>query len=46
MRIREILPGVFHWRGVHPAIRVAVSCYYLEAARMLLDPLVPGEGLA
>jgi hypothetical protein len=46
MRIREILPGIFHWQAVHPAIRIAVSCYYLEAPRMLLDPLVPGEGLA
>lgn len=46
MQIRQILPGVFHWRTVHPAIRIAVSCYYLEAARTLLDPLLPGEGLA
>ncbi len=46
MRIREILPGVFHWRTVHPAIRIEVSCHYLEAARMLLDPLLPEEGLA
>jgi len=44
--IREILPGVFHWEAVHPAIRIPVSCHWLEPARMLLDPLVPEEGLA
>ena len=46
MTIREILPGVFHWEAVHPAIRIPVSCHWIEAARMLLDPLVPDEGLA
>lgn len=46
MRIREVLPGVFHWTAVHPAIRIEVSCHYVEPARMLLDPLVPEEGLA
>jgi hypothetical protein len=45
VRIREILPGVFHWTAVHPAIRIEVSCHYVEPAGMLLDPLVPGEGL-
>lgn len=44
--IREILPGVFHWTAVHPGIRIEVSSYYVEPARMLLDPLVPEEGLA
>lgn len=45
MRIREILPGVFHWTAVHPAIEIEVSCHYLEPAGMLLDPLVPDEGI-
>jgi len=44
--IREILPGIFHWTVVHPEIRIPVSCHYVAAARMLLDPLVPDEGLA
>jgi hypothetical protein len=44
--LREILPGVFHWEAVHPSIRIPVGCHYLESARMLLDPLVPEEGLA
>ena len=46
MPIREILPGVFHWTAIHPRIRIAVSCHYVEPARMLFDPLVPKEGLA
>jgi hypothetical protein len=43
--IREILPGIFHWTSVHPEIRIEVSCHYAESARMLLDPLVPDEGM-
>ncbi len=31
---------------MHPAIRITVSCHYLRPAQMLLDPLVPDEGLA
>jgi hypothetical protein len=44
--IREILPGIFHWTSVHPEIRIPVSSHYVAPARMLLDPLVPDEGLA
>jgi len=44
--IREILPGIFHWTALHPEIRIPVSSHYVEPARMLLDPLVPEEGLA
>jgi hypothetical protein len=43
--IREVLAGVFHWTVVHPAIQIEVSCHYVEPARTLLDPLIPGEGL-
>ena len=43
--IREILPGVHHWTVVHPRIRVPVDSYYLEFAGVLLDPVVPREGL-
>lgn len=45
MSIREILPGVHHWSTIHPAIHIAVSSYFVEAASTLLDPLVPEEGL-
>jgi len=43
--MREVVPGIFHWTAVHPEIRVPVHCHYLAAQRMLLDPLVPAEGL-
>jgi hypothetical protein len=43
--MKEILPGVFHWVREHPKIKVEVSSYYLAGERVLLDPLVPTEGL-
>jgi hypothetical protein len=43
--IREVLPGVHHWTAIHPRIRTPVDSYYIEPARMVLDPMVPREGL-
>lgn len=43
--IREVLPGVHHWTRVHPRIRAVVSSYYVEPAGVLIDPLLPREGL-
>jgi hypothetical protein len=43
--IREVLPGVHHWTAIHPRIRVPVDSYYIEPARVALDPMVPREGL-
>jgi hypothetical protein len=43
--MKEILPGVHFWTAMHPRIRQPVSSYYLEQAGMLIDPLVPREGL-
>lgn len=44
--VREVLPGVFHWTGVHPRIRIEVSSYWLDEGGVLIDPLVPsGDGL-
>jgi hypothetical protein len=43
--MREVLPGINHWSAIHPRIRQPVSSYYLEEARLLIDPLVPREGL-
>lgn len=43
--IREVLPGVHHWTRVHPRIRTVVSSYYVEPAGVLIDPLLPREGL-
>jgi hypothetical protein len=43
--IREVLPGVHHWSAIHPRIRLPVDSYYIESARVVLDPMVPREGL-
>jgi hypothetical protein len=43
--IRELLPGVHHWTAIHPRIRLPVDSYYIEPAGVVLDPMVPREGL-
>jgi hypothetical protein len=43
--IRELLPGVHHWSAIHPRIRLPVDSYYIEPAGIVLDPMVPREGL-
>jgi len=39
--VKEILDGLFHWNGAHPAIGIRVSSYYLAPERVLLDPVLP-----
>jgi hypothetical protein len=43
--MREIGPGVHHWKARHPRIRVEVSSYYVEPVATLVDPLEPPEGI-
>jgi hypothetical protein len=43
--MKEILPGIHHWTRLHPRIRQPVSSYYVEPVQLLIDPLVPREGL-
>ena len=43
--MEEILPGIFHWTAVHPAIGMRVSSHYLAPAGIVLDPLEPEEGM-
>jgi hypothetical protein len=43
--MEEILPGIFHWTQAHPKIKIDVSSYYLLPERILIDPLIPDEGL-
>jgi hypothetical protein len=43
--MRELAPGLWHWTARHPHIGSDVSSYYLEEERVLLDPLIPPEGL-
>jgi hypothetical protein len=43
--IREVLPGVYHWTAIHPRIKQPVDSYYIQFARVVVDPMVPREGL-
>ena len=43
--MREIAPGLWHWTARHELIRIDVSSYYLLAERILIDPMIPAEGL-
>jgi hypothetical protein len=44
--MREIADGVWHWTAKHPKIGVDVSSYLLEPEGIVLDPMVPAEGVA
>ena len=41
----EIAPGLWHWTARRDAIGVEVSSYYLMSERVILDPMIPPEGL-
>jgi hypothetical protein len=41
----EIAPGLWHWTTRHPHINADVSSYYLCDERVLIDPMLPAEGL-
>jgi len=43
--MQEILPGIHHWTAQHEGIGAPVSSYYVESAAMVIDPMVPEEGL-
>lgn len=42
--MEEIAPGLWHWTARHERIHSDVSSYYLQAERVLLDPMIPPEG--
>jgi glyoxylase-like metal-dependent hydrolase (beta-lactamase superfamily II) len=42
----EIAPGLWHWKARHEHIGFEVSSYYLEPERVLLDPMLPPDGVA
>jgi hypothetical protein len=42
--MEEIAPGVWHWTAYHEGIRQQVHSHFLEAPRVLLDPMLPEEG--
>jgi len=43
--VQEIAPGLWHWSARHPKIGLDVSSYLLAAERVVIDPMIPAEGL-
>jgi hypothetical protein len=43
--MREIGSGLWHWTARRGSIGSDVSSYYLEAERVMIDPMIPPEGL-
>jgi hypothetical protein len=43
--MQEIVPGIHHWTAFRDTIGTTVSSYWIEPAGMLIDPMVPDEGL-
>jgi len=43
--MEEILPGVFHWKAVHPNINMEVGCHFVAGSGTAIDPLLPAEGI-
>ncbi len=43
--MKEIAPGLWHWSARHERIHADVSSYLLDD-RVLIDPMIPPEGLA
>ncbi len=43
--MQEIAPGIFHWTAFHERIQMDVCSYYVEPAGVVIDPMLPAEGL-
>jgi hypothetical protein len=43
--VQEIAPGIFHWTALHPSIGMRVSSYFVEPAGVVIDPMLPEDGL-
>jgi glyoxylase-like metal-dependent hydrolase (beta-lactamase superfamily II) len=43
--MREIASGLWHWTAPHDRIGVEVSSYFLAPERVLIDPMLPPDGL-
>lgn len=45
--MKEILPGVFHWKTFHKGIQAYVHSYYINTTEpaLVIDPRVPAQGL-
>jgi hypothetical protein len=44
--MEEITSGLWHWTARHPRIGIEVSSYFVPEHALLLDPLIPPEGVA
>jgi glyoxylase-like metal-dependent hydrolase (beta-lactamase superfamily II) len=43
--MRELSLGLWHWTARHERIGAEVGSHYLAAERVLIDPMIPAEGL-
>jgi len=43
--VEELAPGLWHWTALRESIGSEVSSYYLAAERVLIDPMIPPEGI-
>jgi hypothetical protein len=43
--MEEIRSGLWHWKAMHPGIRIEVSSYYVAGSGTLIDPMLPPEGV-
>ena len=43
--VEEIAPGLWHWTARRESIGAEVSSYYLESERVLIDAMIPLEGV-
>ena len=43
--IREVAPGILHWTTYRSTISSDVSSYYALGPRVVLDPMLPADGL-
>jgi glyoxylase-like metal-dependent hydrolase (beta-lactamase superfamily II) len=41
----EVATGIWHWTARRGSIGAEVSSYYLESERVVIDPMIPSEGL-
>jgi hypothetical protein len=41
----EIAPGLWHWTARRASIGAEVSSYYLDSERVVIDPMIPPDGL-
>jgi hypothetical protein len=43
--MQQIVPGIHHWTTFRDTIGTEVSSYWVQPAGVLVDPMVPDEGL-